>query len=251
MFIFKASIGVWCRRIDGKGVTSSPSPRIRWFVVLLALVVPFLMSLIYFVLLPGTWLVNGLYVVMKIMLVVWPAVATLLILRERLDLGLSNGWRLAMVGVGWGLGIVTLMLGLMVTPLGDIIRAGADNIQTKVEGMGVLDHFVWSALFLSVIHSLIEEVYWRRFVAGNLLHLVSPWKAHLLAGIGFSAHHIVVVSQFFPLGMAFFLGSCVGIGGVLWSVLMVKQRSLLGAWMSHMVVDIGIMIIGARLMGLL
>jgi hypothetical protein len=51
--------------------------------------------------------------------------------------------------------------------------------------------------------------------------------------------------------MAFFLGSCVGIGGVLWSVLMVKQRSLLGAWMSHMVVDIGIMIIGARLMGLL
>jgi membrane protease YdiL (CAAX protease family) len=232
-------------------VTFSPSPRIRWFVVLLALVVPFLMSLIYFVLLPGTWLGNGLYVVMKIMLVVWPAVATLLILRERLDLGLSNGWRLAMVGFGWGLGIVTLMLGLMVTPLGDIIRAGADNIQTKVEGMGVLDHFVWFALFLSVIHSLIEEVYWRRFVAGNLLHLVSPWKAHLLAGIGFSAHHIVVVSQFFPLGMAFFLGSCVGIGGVLWSVLMVKQRSLLGAWMSHMVVDIGIMIIGARLMGLL
>ena len=156
-----------------------------------------------------------------------------------------------MIGVGLGGIIVALMLGLMATPLGEIVRAGAGKIQTKVAGMGVLDHFVWFALFLSVIHSLIEEVYWRRFVAGNLLKLISPWKAHLLAGIGFSAHHVVVVSQFFPLGMAFFLGSCVGIGGVLWSVLMVKQRSLLGAWMSHMVVDLGIMVIGARLMGLL
>ncbi len=232
-------------------MTSLPSSRNRWFVVLLALFVPFLMSLIYFVLLPGIWLGNALYVVMKVMLVVWPTVATFWILKERLDLGLAKGWRVAMIGVGLGGIIVALMLGLMATPLGEIVRAGAGKIQTKVAGMGVLDHFVWFALFLSVIHSLIEEVYWRRFVAGNLLKLISPWKAHLLAGIGFSAHHVVVVSQFFPLGMAFFLGSCVGIGGVLWSVLMVKQRSLLGAWMSHMVVDLGIMVIGARLMGLL
>ena len=209
------------------------------------------MSLIYFVLLPGTWLGNALYVVMKVMLVVWPTVATVWILKERLELGLGKGWRVAMVGLVWGLGIVALMLGLMMTPLGEVIRAGAGNIQTRVEGMGILDHFVWFALSLSVIHSLIEEVYWRHFVAGNLLKLVSPWKAHLLAGIGFSAHHIVVLSQFFPLGMAFFLGACVGIGGILWSVLMVHQRSLLGAWISHMVVDFGIMIIGARLMGLL
>lgn len=208
------------------------------------------MSLLYFVLLPGTMLGNGLYVFMKVMLVLWPWIAIKLILKEPLPLALSNK-RAGLIGLGLGGIIVLLMVALMQTPIGDIINAGAGNIQEKVAGMGVLDHFLWFALFLSVIHSLIEEVYWRGFVCQNLLKLIAPWKAHLLAGIGFSAHHIVVLSQFFPMTAAFFLGACVGIGGILWSLLMVRHQSLLGPWMSHLVVDVGIMVIGAQLMGLL
>lgn len=219
------------------------------------MVVPFIFSLFYFVLLPGTAVGNGLYVLMKVLLVVWPLAATLAILREPLDLNLLGGKgtmrSVALTGFVLGLGILGLMAGLMVTPLGQFIHDGALRIQTRVEGMGVLDHFLGFALFLSVVHSLIEEVYWRRFVYGNLSQLVRPWVAHVAAGLAFSAHHIVVLSQFFQLGMATFLGLSVGVGGVLWSLLYARQRSLLGAWISHMVVDFGIMAIGARLMGLL
>ncbi|MGY8688132.1 MAG: CPBP family intramembrane glutamic endopeptidase [Verrucomicrobiales bacterium] len=224
-------------------------------VVLPAMVVPLLMSWLYFVVLPGTAVGNGLYTLMKILLVVWPILATRLVLGGRMTLKLWEGKpttaRFAVMGLALGLAILVLMAGLMQTPLGDIVREGALLIKTRVEGMGVLNHFLAFALFLSVVHSLIEEVYWRWFVYGNLRLLTRPWIAHVAAALAFSSHHIVVLSQFFSIGMAVFLGLCVGVGGGLWSLLFSRQQSLLGAWMSHMLVDLGIMTIGARLMGLL
>ncbi len=222
------------------------------------MVVPFLFSWIYFVLLPGTAIGNGLYVLAKIMLVVWPVLATRWILRERLTFGLVNDgggsarWKIVLGGLGLGLVVLAIMVVLLASPLGEIVREGAESIRIRVQGMGVLDHFFVFALFLSVVHSLIEEVYWRWFVFGNLRRLTRKTStAHVAAAVGFSAHHIVVLSQFFTLGMAVFLGICVGIGGFLWSWLYARQGTLLGAWLSHMVVDFGIMAVGARLMGLL
>ncbi len=218
------------------------------------MVVPLITSLFYFVFFAGTTFANGLYTLQKILLVVWPVVATRWILKEPLWSGRFTGHQPAgrslLEGAILGIAIVTVMFGLMATPMGGVIREGADNIRTRVEGMGVLDHFLIFALFLSIIHSWIEEFYWRWFVYGNLRRLTRPWIAHVAAAIGFSAHHIVVLSQFFRLDMAVFLGVNVGIGGWLWSVLYARQGTLLGAWISHLIVDLGIMWLGAKLMGL-
>ena len=227
----------------------------RWWVVSLAMVMPSVMTVLYFVLLPGTTVGRGLYLSMKILLVAWPLVATRLVLGEPLAFRTGEGGpstlRVALVGLGIGIGIVAVMFLLMGTPLGEVVRQGATRIRTRLEGMGVLDHFLVFALFLSLAHSLIEEVYWRWFVFGNLHRLTRPWMACLASAFAFSAHHVVVLSQFFPLWMATFLSLNVGLGGAIWSLLLVRQRSLLGAWLSHMVVDLGIMAIGARVMGLL
>lgn len=245
-----------------KRSTASLSSARAWAVTAPAMLVPFLFSWFYFVIFPGTFLGNALYVTMKVLLVVWPLLATWAILRV--------GWRpLFVIGeverpknqsrwrdAGWGFvmgaGIVLLMVVLLVaTPIGDGVRDGAAAVRTRVAGMGVLNHFLIFAVFLSVIHSLIEEVYWRGFVFGNLRRLIPTGWAHLAAGVAFSAHHIVVLSQFFSIELAWFLGMSVGVGGLLWTWLFTRQGSLLGAWVSHMVVDFGIMAIGAHLMGLL
>lgn len=241
-----------------ESVTRS-SDRLRKAVVVPAMVVPFLFSWLYFVILPGTWIGNALYVSMKILLVLWPMVATGWILKEgwpgvRAWLERPRGGGLG-TALGWGslmgAAVLLLMGALMLSPLGDMVREGAARIRVRVEGMGVLDHFLWFALFLSVVHSLIEEVYWRGFVFGNLRRWLPLGWAHVVAGLAFCAHHVVVLSQFFSLGMACFLGFSVGVGGVLWSVLYVRHGTLLGAWLSHMIVDFGIMALGAHLMGLL
>ena len=223
----------------------------RLFIALLpALTLPFIASFFYFVLFPGTVLGNGFYAIAKINLVFWPLLATFLILRES-PIRPAPSWndrlKTLLPGGLLGLGIVGLMFLGMLTPLGDIIRGNAENIRLRVEGLGMLDHFILFTVFVSVLHSFLEEFYWRWFVFGNLRRVVSLPLAHLIAGIGFAAHHIVVLSQFFPLWLAIALGSCVGIGGIFWSLLYQRQNTMLGIWLSHMIVDIGMMVIGYRL----
>ena len=70
----------------------------------------------------------------------------------------------------------------------------------------------------------------------------------MLSAIGFTAHHLVVLSQFFPMEYALFFSLMVGIGGAFWSWLYQRHHTLLGPWFSHMIVDFAIFFIGYRLL---
>ncbi len=228
------------------------SKRTRWLVVGPALVLPLMASFFYFVLFPGTAFGNAFYTAIKIFLLTWPVIATWLILRERFTRerpGLFHRRKSMLVGALFGLAVVGLMLLLKeFTPMGEVLQQNGARIRERVEGLGMLHHFTLAAFAISIVHAGLEEFYWRWFVYGNLRHLVSqPW-AHGLAATGFLSHHIVITSQFFPLGFAIFLGICVGIGGVFWSWLYQKHRTLWGAWFSHMIVDFGIFWIGYQLL---
>jgi membrane protease YdiL (CAAX protease family) len=85
------------------------------------------------------------------------------------------------------------------------------------------------------------------YVYGRLRKLVHPGLAYLLAGGAFAAHHYVVLASFFSGWMTVCLGTCVGMGGVLWCWLYQKQDSLMGCWISHMLVDGVILYIGFKI----
>ncbi|MCB1062986.1 MAG: CPBP family intramembrane metalloprotease [Verrucomicrobiae bacterium] len=228
------------------------SPTTRWLVVGPALVLPLLASFFYFVLFPGTSFGNGFYAAIKVFLLVWPPLATLVILRESLRREMPHliGRRRSMLwGALFGIGIVGLMLALKeFSPMGALMEQNGARVREKVDGLGMLDHFALAACAISIVHAALEEFYWRWFVYGNLRHLVpQPW-AHVIAAVGFMSHHIVITSQFFPLGFAIFLGVCVGIGGAFWSWLYQRHKSLWGPWFSHMLIDFGIFWIGYRLL---
>jgi membrane protease YdiL (CAAX protease family) len=48
--------------------------------------------------------------------------------------------------------------------------------------------------------------------------------------------------------LALFLSFSIGLGGVIWSGMYVRQGSLLGVWLSHIIVDFGILSIGHQLL---
>ena len=103
-------------------------------------------------------------------------------------------------------------------------------------------------MFYSLIHSLLEEYYWRWFVYGRARHYLGIARANLLSSLAFMAHHVVVINSFLP-GEYFWsvtipLSLCVAVGGVIWSVLYQRSGSLYGAWLSHALVDLAIMICG-------
>lgn len=224
----------------------------RWAVLLPALLFPLAASFFYFVFFPGTVIGNGSYKGIKFFLLIWPLVATALILREpfrRESPARSDWWKSVCWGVGFGVAVVSVMLILMeFTALGAVVEAGEEKIRTKTKEIGMLEHFVLFALGLSILHSALEEFYWRWFVYGNLRRLIPVRWAILVAAIGFAAHHIVVLSVFFSFGYALFFGVCVGIGGAAWSWIYQRHNTLLGPWISHMLIDFGAMGIAYRLM---
>lgn len=212
-----------------------------------ALVIPLAASFFYFVLFPGTTFGNFFYSGVKFFLLLWPLLAVKGILREPLiDRSREKRHAASLVpGVLFGLLVVGLLVFLIKgTPLSAVVGDNSERIAERIRDLGVGDHFLWFALFISFAHAALEEFYWRWFAFGQAKKLMPIGWAYLVAALGFASHHVVILSQFFPLGWAFALGACVGIGGAVWSWLYQKYNSLAGAWASHMLIDLGIMWVG-------
>jgi membrane protease YdiL (CAAX protease family) len=123
------------------------------------------------------------------------------------------------------------------------------RVREKVEGFGVgsLPAFMALAFFLSAVHSLLEEYYWRWFVFHEIRDRATLATAIALSALGFMLHHVVVLGVYFPdrfwtLAVPFSIG--VAVGGAVWAWIYDRCGSLLPSWISHALVDAAIMTIG-------
>ena len=235
---------------------SEISPGKRWLILAPAMCLPLFASIFYFVIYSDSVIGQVVYSSTKFFTIIWPLLALCWILKERHRIApkLLGNWKIHLRALPLGIAVGGLITGIMLilsmTPIWDEVQAGGPAIREKITGLGVLNHYLAFAFFVSVIHSFIEEYYWRWFVYGQLRELVPSWVAHLLAAISFSAHHIIVTTQFFSPALGITFGLLVGVGGWFWSVLYQRQKTLAGAWISHMIVDIALFAYGYQLAGL-
>ena len=143
---------------------------------------------------------------------------------------------------------MVLMWVLQGGPVGRVVAASAPAIRAKAESLGVLRHYWAFGLFLALLHSFLEEYYWRWFVFGRLRRGLPRGWAHLVAGACFAAHHVVIATQYFPGGWGWLLGGLTGAGGILWSWMYERQKSLAGPWLSHVLADLGILAVGHQVL---
>ncbi len=106
------------------------------------------------------------------------------------------------------------------------------------------------ALGLSVAHSLFEEYYWRWFLLGQLRERLPFALALTLGSLAFASHHWIVVDSF--LGgehrvLTTLVTLLVAAGGGLWGWLFHRHRTLLAPWLSHLLVDGALMLVGWQL----
>ena len=118
----------------------------------------------------------------------------------------------------------------------------------KLHGFGVnrFGTYLVLASFYSLAHSGLEEYYWRWFVYGNLRRLV-PWKAAVpISSLGFMCHHVILLAVYFgPRAAATWAFSlAVAAGGAFWAWSYQRTGSLAGPWLSHLLVDAGIFLVG-------
>jgi membrane protease YdiL (CAAX protease family) len=170
-----------------------------------------------------------------------------------------RAFRIRWTADGVALGIVFgLVVGACIVVLAEVLAAGVlsdtpDRVRAKVAefGAGSPARFMALAAFLAVIHSFLEEYYWRWFVFGRLVRYTRFVPAALLSGLAFSGHHVFVLNEYLPgrfwtATVPFSLG--IAAGGLVWAWLYRRTDSLVGPWVSHFLVDFGIMLAGYRML---
>lgn len=218
-----------------------------------ALVFPSLVTWLYFIGLAdsGGTAQQVAMLVGKLVQFALPLAWVLLIRRQRFEICLRP--RGVWEGLGSGLLILAAILAgyhLWFAPAG-YLTAGAAEITGKLSSLGVrtLPAYVALSVFYSLIHSFLEEYYWRWFVYGKLRQLIPAPAAIVVSSLGFMAHHVIVLAFYFGwFSLQTWLFSlAVAVGGALWAANYQRSGSLLGPWLSHALADAAIFLVGYHL----
>lgn len=233
---------------DGNGLPMRSSTR-DLLGVAIACLYPFLAALCYFVWLAGQPFMVPVYFVAKLVQFLFPIV-WLVASGRRLEIG----WSRRGLGLGGfsGLLIGTASVTLYHCVLRDLTVFATLRLRVweKVEQIGAATpgRFALMALFISVVHSFLEEYYWRGYVFGELRRYTSLATGAWLSGFAFALHHAIVLGVYFGAGGGWILvvifTLCVAVGGAFWAWLYERQGSLLGPWLSHFFVDVSLMLVG-------
>ncbi len=224
-----------------------------WTILAAAMTLPTVASLAYFVWLEGTAWVAPVYLGAKALQFAGPVAAMGLLLasafgpsRPGRSIALGLGTGIAGAGFTWLAYAVLFRGGEMATT-----AAGAITVKLADFHLDTLERYIVAALLISFVHSWLEEVYWRAFVYGRLRRLISSRWAHLVAAIGFAAHHVVVIGVYLgdtSVLLLTLMSLPVLLGGVLWSLLYrTTGNRLLAPWLSHVCLDFAIMAVGYEL----
>ena len=159
----------------------------------------------------------------------------------------------AALGLLSGLVIAAAIVGLyfyVLVPAGWMDEPGA-LARDKLKSMGLSSTamLLSAAVFYSVIHSALEEYYWRWFVFGWFTRLTSGPRAVGISSFGFMAHHVIVLARYFGWDSAFtfLFAAAIAVGGCVWAEIYRRSGSLLGPWISHALVDASIFVIAYQL----
>ena len=231
--------------------TNTPPPLAPLSLLFFALIFPTIYTWLYFDALAGTPAARVVYALGKLLQFSLPAAWWLFVARQPLR------WpRLSRNGLAPALafGCALLLLPFPIlqlahgTPLLTEVRQVA-AAKLADFGLDSAAGFALLASFYCLLHSLLEEYYWRWFVCGQL-HAHGPRvPALLISSLGFMAHHVVVIARYVHQPALILLASLtVAAAGAFWAWLWLRHRSLLAPWLSHLLADAAIMTAGALLL---
>lgn len=108
--------------------------------------------------------------------------------------------------------------------------------------------YIASGLFYSFINSLIEELVWRGFVYSQCEVLIPAKLAVFLSALFFTLHHIIDLAAYFDWRVIVLGSSAVFIAGVVWSWFYRIHRSIWPSYISHVLADLAIFVVGFQIL---
>ncbi|HHV26902.1 MAG TPA: CPBP family intramembrane metalloprotease [Tissierellia bacterium] len=105
-------------------------------------------------------------------------------------------------------------------------------------------NFIYVAIYISFINSLLEEFFFRGFVFLNLNKTMTRIKAYGISAFAFAIYHLAILSNWFnPI---LFMISMLGlfVGGLIFNWLNERNENLYNSWLVHMFANFAINTIG-------
>lgn len=167
--------------------------------------------------------------------------------RERL-FSLKVDYRGVGLGIAFALAVSGVILALYVGFLrgSSVLDGSSDKLRAKLIDFhaDTPGRFLILALFIAAVHSLLEEYYYRWFIFDGLKDHLAPSPAVAISSLAFMGHHVIVLANYLKPGPVIVFSLCIAVGGAVWARIYHQKGSLLGPWLSHLLIDTAIMIVG-------
>jgi membrane protease YdiL (CAAX protease family) len=225
---------------------TAPNRRQALFALLLLAPIPTLGVIMAMIVAPGP-VGKTIFTVAKIWLLVFPAAWYLMVEKGRPSWSPVHRGGLA-IGALSGVGLAVLIVA-------GAWLVGAQNmdltpLRTEVREMGLNSLFPYlaGAAGWTFVNSLMEEYVYRWFVFRQCERLLGSAAAVVASASIFTAHHVVAVSQYLDSLFTILASAGVFTGGIVWSWLYLRYRSVWPCWISHVFADVAVFGIGGWLL---
>ena len=190
---------------------------------------------------------DAVFAAAKLWLLLFPAAWFVLVERGR------PGWsRPGRAGLRAGLLLGSAMAAAIVLAYWGVLRDLVDPRplrQAALEmGLGSPAAYLAGAAAWTVVNSLVEEYVWRWFVLRQLRALLPAAPAILGSAALFTAHHVFALAAYLEPEHVVLGSAAVLAAGACWSWLYLRYESIWPAWISHVVADIAVFVIGWQLL---
>ena len=129
------------------------------------------------------------------------------------------------------------------------MTAIAENLTS---GAGVnSQNFVWVALYISFVNSLLEEFFFRGFACMALRAQGYGKFAFIFSSAAFAFYHMGMTAGWFQIGIRLLAMLGLFAGGCIFNLFDIKSKSLYPSWVIHMFANFAINTIGFMMFGLI
>jgi CAAX protease family protein len=151
-------------------------------------------------------------------------------------------------GLGIGVLLGLIMGGLIVASYGvlgrDVVDTNHLRQMAQRNGFGTPALYLGLVVYLVLVNSLLEEYVWRWFVFRRSEELLPAWPAVVLSAFLFMIHHSVALRVQFGWGVTILASLGVFLSGIVWSGCYLRYRSIWPGYLSHILADGAIFLVG-------
>lgn len=106
------------------------------------------------------------------------------------------------------------------------------------------DNFIYVALYISFINSLLEEFFFRGFIFLNLKKLIISKYAYIISALAFAIYHVAIMGSWFSPIIFLLAMAGLFIGGLIFNYLNESNENIYSSWLVHMMANFAINTVG-------